>query len=83
MFQKNIRTTSALESYNGVLGRKIQKKGNFFKFVDMINRDEFIKSRELALMIESGGSTCEGKKRKYKYKNDKISECMQQFSKKN
>lgn len=57
VFQRQSRTTSALEAYNGVLGERITKRGHFFKFVRCLQQEEYCKSREFAMLVESGGST--------------------------
>lgn len=49
------RTTNALEAYNGVLGRKIKKKGNFYAFVEEIQEEEFAKRVGFDSTIKSGG----------------------------
>ncbi|XP_050324499.1 uncharacterized protein LOC126755821 [Bactrocera neohumeralis] len=56
VFGNKIRTTSAVESYNAVLAKIIPKKGNFFKFVGQLQMEEDRKSRELELVINSGGA---------------------------
>lgn len=45
------RTTGALESYNGSLGRKIVKKGHFFKFVKVLLDEEFDKCRNFHSLL--------------------------------
>lgn len=59
-----MRTTSTLEAYNGVLGKRIMPKGNFFKFVKALQEEEESKNREFALLIESGGVSAAKKKTK-------------------
>lgn len=56
LFKLTTRTTSALEAYNGVLGRLIQKRGNFFKFVEVLRDEEYEKSKQFSILIESGGT---------------------------
>lgn len=56
LFKLTTRTTSALEAYNGVLGRLIQKRGNFFKFVEVLRDEEYEKSKNFSTLIESGGT---------------------------
>lgn len=56
VFKEATRTTSAIEAYNGVLGRMIAKTGNFFKFVKVLQSEEFSKHRDFQLLIESGGT---------------------------
>lgn len=51
-----MRTTSALEGFNSQLGRRIPKKGNFFKFVNRLSMIEFVECRKMTQMIDSGGS---------------------------
>lgn len=58
-----MRTTSSLESYNCVLGKKIMKKGHFFRFIQKIQEEEFHKSVFFQQMLEKGGS-CSGPKKK-------------------
>lgn len=48
---KASRTTNALEAYNGVLGRKIDKKGHFFKFMEEIQDQEFRKRSDFANLV--------------------------------
>lgn len=72
------RTTSDVEAYNGVLGRMISKNGNFFKFVKALQDEEFLKSRNFKMLVESGG-TVGGKQRKLSsiQKNKKIFEASE------
>lgn len=51
-----MRTTSALEGFNSQLGRRIPKKGNFFKFVKRLGEIEFAECRKMRQMVDSGGS---------------------------
>lgn len=53
LFKLTTRTTSALEAYNGVLGRLIQKRGNFFKFVEVLRDEEYEKSKNVSTLTES------------------------------
>lgn len=46
------RTTGALEAYNGSLGRKIIKRGHFFKFVRVLLDEEFKKSRSFDSLLQ-------------------------------
>lgn len=64
MYGSSTRTTSALEAYNGVLGRLISKHGNFFKFVRILQSEELAKGRDFALLISSGGACVKSKRRK-------------------
>ncbi|XP_067635869.1 uncharacterized protein [Eurosta solidaginis] len=43
VFDSEIRTTSAIEAYNGVIGKSIPKKATFFKFVAFLQMQEFEK----------------------------------------
>lgn len=45
VFNLYTRTTGSLENYNGILGRKIIKRGHFFKFVKVLLDEEFVKCR--------------------------------------
>lgn len=64
VYKLQSRTTSALEAFNGQLGKKIITEGNFYKFVELIQEVEFEKGREFKLLIESGGAVVRDKKRK-------------------
>lgn len=76
------RTTSALEAYNGVLGKTIQSKGAFFKFVSAIRSEEFIKQRDLVQLIDSGGaSSSNNRKRVTKDRYARIEEALELFTK--
>lgn len=69
------RTTASLEAYNGILGRIICKKGNFFKFVETLRMEEFEKATKFNTLIESGGTVgAKQSKKFYVHKNDKIME---------
>lgn len=63
MHKQNTRTTSAVEAYNGVLNKLVEKNGNFFKFVQAIRSEEFAKSRHFAILVASGGSASKKKRR--------------------
>lgn len=69
------RATSAVEAYNGVLGRLIPKRGNFFKFVSVLRNEEFSKSRDFKILIESGGTF--GAKRSKKIYADKAKKIIE------
>lgn len=56
MYDTRIRTTSALESNNNQLRLKIEPGSNFFKFVQMLIREEAVKARDFNLLIRSGGA---------------------------
>lgn len=68
------RTTSAVEAYNGVLGRSADKNGNFFKFVAVIRDEEYFKSRHFFMLTESGGSLCKKKKKQDVKRHSQIEE---------
>lgn len=61
-----IRTTCALEGYNGVLGRKIAKKGHFFKFVRALLIEERDKSYDVKTLVSTGGLSSNPQKKKDK-----------------
>lgn len=49
------RTTSAIESYNGRIGRKIAANSKFFKFAALLIREEAVSLIEFRHMLDSGG----------------------------
>lgn len=60
-----MRTTSALEGFNSQLNKKFAQQGNFFKFLRRLIEVEFVQSREMYQMVDSGGSAripCKNKK---------------------
>lgn len=71
---QDTRTTSAVEAYNGILGRSAEKNGHFFKFVRIIRDEEFFKSRHFAMLCESGGSLAKKKRKSSVEKCKKIKE---------
>lgn len=76
------RTTSALEAYNGILGKMIPKHGNFFKFVQVLQAEEFSKSREFEQFVSSGGSFGKPKRRKINIdKDSKIEKALDELQK--
>lgn len=64
-----MRTTSALEAYNHVLGDKIMRKSNLFRFVLSIKQEEYLKTSEFLLYLESAGGTGNKQKRVYRVNN--------------
>lgn len=68
MYNKYTRTTCAAEAYNGVLNKKLVKKGHFFKFVQVMQEQEFAKSREMTLLVNSGGADATSKPKRRKVK---------------
>lgn len=55
MFDLEHRTTGALESFNGVLGRSIPNHSNFFRFVHALRLQEQKKAYDVNVIVESGG----------------------------
>lgn len=74
VYKQNTRTTSAVEAYNGVLGRSIEKNGNFFKFINVIRNEEFFKSRHFFMSVEGGGSLQKQRKKASAQKDKYIEE---------
>lgn len=54
---QRLRTTSALESYNGRLGAMITGGSNFFKFAKFLIREEAVKLKEFQTLLRSGGAS--------------------------
>jgi hypothetical protein len=71
VYGRNLRTTSALEGFNSHLNKHIVKHGNFYKFVNKLCDIEFIKSRDMAQVVDSGGVS-RPVKNEQKAKNDEI-----------
>lgn len=55
VFGKETRTTSPAEGFNRALNAYCQKKGSFVWFCSNIRNQEFMKSKEFATFVHSGG----------------------------
>lgn len=64
VFGRQTRTTNALEAYNGVIGKRMPKKGQFFRFLKVLLQEEYNKCKEFSDLIRTGGET--GRKRRYR-----------------
>lgn len=53
-----------LEAYNGVIGKRMPKKGQFFRFLKVLLQEEYNKCKEFSYLIRTGGET--GRKRRYR-----------------
>lgn len=60
MYERQSRTTAALEAYNGALGKRIKHKGCFYAFAKILQSEENEKLTTFKLLIESAGGavTC-------------------------
>lgn len=47
VYQKETRTTGAVEAYNGVIGKKMKAHPPFFSFVESLQKEEFSKSTQM------------------------------------
>lgn len=56
VFELSMRTTSSLEGFNSQLNKKFAKQGNFFKFLRRLIEVEYVESRKMSQMVDSGGS---------------------------
>lgn len=54
LFLQSHRTNNPSESYNSDLNSKVQKHGCMYKFLEVIQREEFLKSREFHITKEGG-----------------------------
>lgn len=73
------RTNNPMESYNSTLGSKISTKGCFYKFVELLRAEEFIKSRDYAIISNGGTQLYHKQKKCYREKNEAILSIQQQF----
>lgn len=64
VYGRQTRTTNALEAYNGVIGRRMTKKGQFFAFLKILLHEEYIKCKEFSDLARTGGES--GRKRRYR-----------------
>lgn len=74
------RTTGALESYNGQLGNRIQKRGHFFNFIKILLDEEFLKCREFYSRLDGRDDKPAGTKgTRYQIRGKKIMAYSQQL----
>lgn len=73
------RTNNPMESYNSTLGSKISTKGCFYKFVELLRAEEFIKSRDYTIVSNGGTQLYHQQKKCYREKNEAILSIQQQF----
>lgn len=72
VFNMWTRTTGALESYNGVLGNRILKRGHFFKFVKVLIDEEFRHCRNFYTLMHGRDDRPHTKGNKYRIRGAKI-----------
>ncbi|XP_031618175.1 uncharacterized protein LOC116337627 [Contarinia nasturtii] len=65
------RTQTAVEAYNGYLGRKIISHANFFVLINALRDEEFHKSREFGLLFTTANPPLQ--RRYYRLRDEKIS----------
>lgn len=73
------RTNNPMESYNSTLNSKISSKGCFYKFVELLRAEEFIKSRDYTIISKGGTQLYHNQKKCYKEKNEAILSIQDQF----
>lgn len=73
------RTNNPMESYNSTLGSKISSKGCFYKFVELLRVEEFIKSRDFAIISNGGTQLYHKQKKCYREKNEAVLSMQQSF----
>lgn len=79
VYMESERTNNPMESYNSTLNFKIPAKGCFYKFVSLLRVEEFIKSREYAIIMNGGTQLYHKQKKSYRDKNEKILSIQKQF----
>lgn len=83
MYKKQIRTTSACESYNGHLNSKLSKLGSFWKFLDLILEEDFKMTVDLKNSVDGICNIFERPKtNKYKKRADLIKSITISFDEK-
>lgn len=65
VFMQPHRTNNLLESYNSNIAFKISPTGCFFKFIELLQSEELIKSRDYTTMMNGG---CQVHKKKVQRK---------------
>lgn len=81
VYMESERTNNPMESYNSTLNFKIPAKGCFYKFVSLLRVEEFIKSRDYAIIMNGGTQLYHKQKKSYRDKNEKILLIQKQFGK--
>lgn len=77
------RTNNLLESYNSILGSKIPPSGCFYTFIQILQKEEHVKSREYGTISKGGSQLYAPQRKKYKEKNVFISKNQDNFEKQN
>lgn len=79
VFLKSHRTNNLVESYNSRIRSKIPPSGCFFSFVEFIQEEELLKSKDYKIIKEGGTQVYAPQRRKYKERDEFISSWQKKF----
>lgn len=80
VFMEPERTNNPMESYNSKLNSKIPPHGCFYKFVELLRSQEFIKSRDYNIIRNGGSQVYHPQRKEYREKNEKIFAIQDKFA---
>lgn len=82
VFKEPITTSSSAEAFHSQLRMKISKKGNFYKFIDVLTDVDAAKSADFAKAMNGCTSLFKNKNKWYKKRMNFIHERLNQLSRK-
>lgn len=79
VFMESSRTNNLSESYNSNLDPKIAPSGCLFKFLQTLQKEEFVKSRECLMQMKGGTQLYPPQRKKFKERDDFIFKLQEKF----
>lgn len=72
VFMKVSRTNNLVESHNSKLRRKIEPNGNFYKFIEVFQKEELIKNFEMGQVVDGALDVYSKQRNKMKTRNKNL-----------
>lgn len=79
VFLKSYRTNNLVESYNSNIRSKIPPSGCFFKFVEFLQKEELIKSKDYEIIKGGGTQVYAPQRKKYEERDEFITKNQKKF----
>lgn len=76
---QDLRTTSAAENYHGILNSRIPSNGNFFRFVNCLQKEEFQKRNEFKAVLDGNINVFKAKDKKLRKRHKIIKKATRQL----
>lgn len=80
VFQKTFRTNNLVESHNSKLSKKISPNGSFYKFIELLQKEEAIKSVEMGQVVAGALNVYSNPRNATKKRNAKMYKLQQKLS---